>query len=322
MTAKQAKESETKADSADKADKARVRLAQTGRNDPCPCGSGKKYKKCHLVEDESATIAPPTAPDPDQLLATGWRLFEQRRPGAAEKEFRAALALKPDWADALAGIGLARLQSGDNDGARKEFGEVKRVSESVAAELRQSSAKDAFSRREAQSYIRSCHALGCLDFDEKKYDEALVELERVYAVDEGPVGTEARLIAGIALIKLTKAMEAVTVLDVAAKSEVGAGRGSMSLALALFLAGNMTSAHEALDKALGANPSFAKVLLGRVPKRPANLSAAAPGSREEAFAYVQTYGDAWEAPAKKFLAEYVDGKAAERKAAAPSADAG
>jgi preprotein translocase subunit SecA len=20
---------------------------QTGRNDPCPCGSGKKFKKCH-----------------------------------------------------------------------------------------------------------------------------------------------------------------------------------------------------------------------------------------------------------------------------------
>jgi uncharacterized protein YecA (UPF0149 family) len=20
-----------------------------GRNDPCPCGSGKKFKKCHLV---------------------------------------------------------------------------------------------------------------------------------------------------------------------------------------------------------------------------------------------------------------------------------
>ena len=22
-----------------------------GRNDPCPCGSGKKYKRCHLEED-------------------------------------------------------------------------------------------------------------------------------------------------------------------------------------------------------------------------------------------------------------------------------
>jgi len=24
-----------------------VRAAKVGRNDPCPCGSGKKYKKCH-----------------------------------------------------------------------------------------------------------------------------------------------------------------------------------------------------------------------------------------------------------------------------------
>jgi hypothetical protein len=24
-----------------------VREKQPGRNDPCPCGSGKKYKKCH-----------------------------------------------------------------------------------------------------------------------------------------------------------------------------------------------------------------------------------------------------------------------------------
>lgn len=29
-----------------------------GRNDPCYCGSGKKYKKCHmLVEEEAQRIA-------------------------------------------------------------------------------------------------------------------------------------------------------------------------------------------------------------------------------------------------------------------------
>lgn len=28
-----------------------------GRNDPCPCGSGKKYKNCHLRADESAPLA-------------------------------------------------------------------------------------------------------------------------------------------------------------------------------------------------------------------------------------------------------------------------
>ena len=26
-------------------------LAKVGRNDPCPCGSGKKYKNCHGRED-------------------------------------------------------------------------------------------------------------------------------------------------------------------------------------------------------------------------------------------------------------------------------
>jgi hypothetical protein len=25
---------------------------EIGRNDPCHCGSGKKYKKCHLAEDQ------------------------------------------------------------------------------------------------------------------------------------------------------------------------------------------------------------------------------------------------------------------------------
>jgi tetratricopeptide (TPR) repeat protein len=312
VTSQKAKETES---TGDKADKARARLAGTGRNDPCPCGSGKKYKKCHLIQDEGATTAPLAAPDPDVMLASGWRLFEQRRPGAAEKEFRAALALRPEWADAMAGIGLARLQSGDNDGARKEFSDVQRVSEKVAAELRSSGAKDAFGRKEAQAYIRSCHALGCLAFDEKKYDEALVELERVYAVDEGPVGTEARLIAGVAFVKLNRAAEAVPVLEAAAKSESGTGRAPMSLALAHFLAGNTKAAEESLEKALSANPSLGKVLLGRIPKRAANLGAATPGSREEAFGYVQTYGDAWEAPAKKFLDEYLESRAVTHKAA-------
>jgi preprotein translocase subunit SecA len=27
-------------------------LPRVGRNDPCPCGSGKKYKKCHMLTDE------------------------------------------------------------------------------------------------------------------------------------------------------------------------------------------------------------------------------------------------------------------------------
>ena len=34
---------------------------QPGRNDVCPCGSGKKYKKCCLEKDEAARAAAMTA---------------------------------------------------------------------------------------------------------------------------------------------------------------------------------------------------------------------------------------------------------------------
>jgi hypothetical protein len=34
-----------------------VRLRATRRNDHCPCGSGKKYKKCHLAEDQGTRTA-------------------------------------------------------------------------------------------------------------------------------------------------------------------------------------------------------------------------------------------------------------------------
>ncbi|MFK7991616.1 MAG: SEC-C metal-binding domain-containing protein [Sandaracinaceae bacterium] len=32
-------------------------MAKLGRNDPCHCGSGDKYKKCHLKADAAARTA-------------------------------------------------------------------------------------------------------------------------------------------------------------------------------------------------------------------------------------------------------------------------
>jgi tetratricopeptide (TPR) repeat protein len=295
----------------EKVEAARARLAGTGRNDPCFCGSGKKYKKCHLADDEAAASAPPQAPDPDELLAAGWQLFEQRRPAAAEKEFRAALVLRPDWPDAMVAIGLARLRSGDQDAACKEFNAVLRVSEKLAAELRESGAKDAFTRKEAQAYLRASHALGCLAFDQERYQDALVDLERVYAVDQGAVGTEARLIAGAALLKLKRPADAVPILEVASKSEAGAGRALLSLGLAQFAAGDRAAAQATMHQAVAANSHFGVALLGRVPSRAANLGAATAGSREEAVGYAQTFGDAWDKEAKSFLKEVLAGRSAE-----------
>jgi SEC-C motif-containing protein len=32
-------------------------MAKTGRNEPCPCGSGKKYKNCHESKTSSSRMS-------------------------------------------------------------------------------------------------------------------------------------------------------------------------------------------------------------------------------------------------------------------------
>lgn len=293
---------------------AKQRLSATGRNDPCPCGSGRKYKKCHLGDDETAAAPAPDKPDPQALMASGWRLFEQRRPGAAEKEFRAALAVQPDLADARVGIGMARLQAGDTVGARAELALAVEAGRATAAELSRKKVKDAFTRTEAQAYLRASHALGCLAYDEKRWDDTVADLERVFAIDEGNVGTEARLVAGKAHMKLEKPAKAADVIEPAVASELGAHRAQMGLGLALFAAGKKDDARRALGAALEKNPHFGKAIGGRVRRHVENMAGAQPGTMEEALVYAQTYGDVWTDDAKQFLDEVAAERAAKSAA--------
>jgi uncharacterized protein YecA (UPF0149 family) len=48
-----------------------VSTHKPGRNDPCPCGSGKKYKACHAAEDRARATPPPSPPaaNPSHPLA-------------------------------------------------------------------------------------------------------------------------------------------------------------------------------------------------------------------------------------------------------------
>ena len=53
-------------------------MAKPGRNDPCPCGSGKKYKKCCLTNDEAA--------EKEQLVAE--HAEREERAAAKRQELR------------------------------------------------------------------------------------------------------------------------------------------------------------------------------------------------------------------------------------------
>jgi len=300
------------ADAAEEREKAAAlagaRLSHTGRNDACPCGSGKKYKKCHLSADEAATAPTPEAPDPQKVIVNAWSLFEQRRPGAAEREFRAALALDPTLVDARVGIGMARLSANDVEAAKIELGAVVVDSEKDFAKLKADKVKDAFSRPEAQPFIRAAHALGCLAYDQERFDDSVTELERVFSIDEGAVGTEARLVAAKALMKQNKAAEAIAILEPATKAETGGSRAHVGIALAAFTAGDEAGAHKHLEAALEANPHYGKTILGRIRRRVENLAGSQPGTLEEALVYAQTYGDVWTDDAKAFLTKALDSR--------------
>lgn len=46
-----------------------------GRNDPCHCGSGKKYKNCHFDEDRKNQKSVTFFPEKDVLSPTHKRLL-------------------------------------------------------------------------------------------------------------------------------------------------------------------------------------------------------------------------------------------------------
>ncbi len=80
-----------------------------GRNDPCPCGSGKRYKQCH----GAAALSPAHLP-PDGLVARGMQAHQRGDLDAAERDYRAALAAAPAHATALHYLGVIHYQRNRN----------------------------------------------------------------------------------------------------------------------------------------------------------------------------------------------------------------
>ncbi|WP_242392672.1 SEC-C metal-binding domain-containing protein [Anaeromyxobacter oryzisoli] len=87
--------------------------AKTPRNAPCPCGSGRKYKKCHLAEDEEREAAARgTGREVEEARARARRLAERDPIHALDERITAdALALaRRRWGRAFDPDGaLARL---------------------------------------------------------------------------------------------------------------------------------------------------------------------------------------------------------------------
>ncbi len=87
-----------------------AQLPVAGRNDPCPCGSGKRYKHCHGAF--GATGVATAVTDPDVLVRDAMTAHQRGDLDTAERGYRAALALAPEHPMATHFLGAALYQRG------------------------------------------------------------------------------------------------------------------------------------------------------------------------------------------------------------------
>jgi Tfp pilus assembly protein PilF len=108
-------------------------MAKIGRNDPCACGSGKKYKKCCMASDEAAAraVQPAAVPvrrpsganyfqehdEPDELTEASNAVLDMVQAGnlnAAEQAAHDLLARFPDVHDGYDRLGMVCEARGDH----------------------------------------------------------------------------------------------------------------------------------------------------------------------------------------------------------------
>jgi len=91
-----------------------MQLATTGRNDPCPCGSGKKFKKCCIGKAQSSNAGlQQTTYKNAQLLNQAITFFKANNFSKAEELAKSILATEPDNDEVLHLVASILVQSGN-----------------------------------------------------------------------------------------------------------------------------------------------------------------------------------------------------------------
>ncbi len=88
--------------------------AAVGRNDPCPCGSGRKYKQCHgalaSTGAQGTATTSASAPSVEAQLQTALAAHQRGDIATAEAGYRDTLAREPANATAMHYLGVALFQ--------------------------------------------------------------------------------------------------------------------------------------------------------------------------------------------------------------------
>jgi tetratricopeptide (TPR) repeat protein len=187
-----------------------------GRNDPCPCGSGRRFKHCHGLLGAAASA--------DDLAN---RALAAHRGGdleAAERGYRAALAQSPDHALALHFLGVIAYQRGRTNDALPLL--------ERAAKLRPD-----------EPEFHNNLGLALMEVD--RHDDAIVAYERALA--RNPSHATAWNNLGLALTGCNRLPEAIAALRKAIALRPDFGEAHWNLALALLAYGDFAEGWREYD---------------------------------------------------------------------------
>src|SRR5471032_537955 len=104
-------------------------LITVGRNDPCPCGSGKKYKQCCMQQDQSRaagaqSVARQAALQVPGALNAALAHHNAGRLAEAEAIYRQILQAEPNNPEALHLLGLIANRTGNRQFAVELIGKA------------------------------------------------------------------------------------------------------------------------------------------------------------------------------------------------------
>jgi len=203
--------------------------AGVGRNDPCPCGSGKRYKQCH----GAFGVAAPAAPSPDALVARAVDAHRRGELDAAERDYRAALDAAPEHPYALHYLGVVDYQRGRPADA------LPRLTAAVA-------------RMPAEPEFHNNLGLVLAALD--RHDEAIAAHRRALALKPDHAGAWTNL--GLALTAANELDDAIGAFDRALELAPTLTEARFNRALALLAAGRFPEGFRDYEARLSV-PAFA-----------------------------------------------------------------
>lgn len=207
---------------------------KSSRNAPCPCGSGKKYKHCCLIGNDSSGRQSAAAHAPVQdVLEAAMSHHREGRLTQAEELYRQVLRTQPDHPDALHLLGVIAHQSGENERA------IELINKAIA--LQPSAAMYG-------NLALAVQANGDLDGAESLFRQAI-------SMSPEQAGTYNNL--GIALQVQGRLPEAMECFVQAISLQPNLSDAYCNLGVAAYDLGHLNEAIECYQNALTINPQYA-----------------------------------------------------------------